>query len=415
ENRSLPQRQSIPRATPLPWATLSVSDNEFSTRFVDALLNDAVSRDVTDIHLHPRCDAWEVLYRIDGVLRLVDRIPRSGPTDPTQRLMVMAGLPTYRSQEPQEGRLRDTPDNVEMRLGVFPTVHGTRAVVRLFRQSNRLRHFGDLNLPTHARDQLQRCCNATDGAVLLCGPAGSGKTTTLYAALSHIASDSNTQESNPNAGPAQAVGSARRSVLTIEDPVESLIDGVSQSQIVANDRSTGMNLAAALRSAVRQDPEVLLVSEIRDPETAAAVMQSALTGHLIFSTMHAGNVVMALRRLVQLGLPHYLISSALRLIVVQRLLRIVCPSCDGTAADGKEACGPCGDSGMHGRIPIAETIAFDGSDPVGDTLLDALADGIDARSMWGRVQHHSVSRLMDQADQLVAEGKILPSEIMRVL
>ena len=283
--------------------SLSPEDAEYAVRAVDVLLSMAIESGASDLHLHPRSDGWEIAFRIDGVLAASHFLPLS-QSSPVMRLMVLAGLPTYRSSEPMEGRVRwesSEHQNLSMRLGGYPTVHGPRGVVRLLRRDETYHAIDSLGLPDDVQDTLTHVSEQTDGAVLLSGPAGSGKTTTMYAVLRKIAAER-----------------PKRSVLTIEDPVESLIDSISQSEL---DPTGGMTLASALRSAVRQDSEVLLVSEIRDPETAEAAFQASLTGHLVFSSLHASDAAASLRRLVQLGVPLHAIRSGVRAIVCQRLLR----------------------------------------------------------------------------------------------
>ncbi|MGB7346902.1 MAG: ATPase, T2SS/T4P/T4SS family, partial [Pirellulaceae bacterium] len=308
---------------------LKPSDQNYAIEAVDLLLAAAVQAGASDLHLHPRQDCWEVLFRIDGVLSPMYRLVGGGSNNPVIRLMVLAGLPTYRSSQPMEGRVTwegHATDDLSMRLGVFPTVHGPRGVVRFLRQESSFDSIDSLGLHDEVASELARSCQQTDGAIFLTGPAGSGKTTTLYAMLRRIAGEC-----------------PLRSVMTIEDPVESLIPQISQSEL---DPSGGMTLAAALRSAVRQDSEVLLVSEIRDPETAEAAFQASLTGHLIFSSLHASDVPASLRRLVQFGVPVPIVQSGIRTIVNQRLLRKRCNNCDGEAlAD----CENCAGTGYRGR------------------------------------------------------------------
>ena len=336
--------------------------------------------------------------RVDGVLTAVGVLPRGGSNDPVTRLMVLAMLPTYRSSQPMEGRLRweASPGDLSMRLGVFPTVHGPRAVVRLLRRETELDQLDALGLPTDVMSVLLQCSAQTDGAMLLSGPPGSGKTTTLYAVLRKIAS---------------AV--PRRSVITIEDPVESLIDSISQSEL---DESGGMTLASALRSAVRQDSEVLLVSEIRDPETAEAAVQASLTGHLVFSSLHATDIAAALRRLTQLGVPLHAIRSGVRAIASQRLLRRTCPSCQGEAGSGQaNTCADCLGTGYKGRIPLAQAVRFDGSDPAGEALADALQAGQSLDFMRRAAEQAGGIGLAGRAQQYIETGLTTAAEVYRVL
>lgn len=376
------------------WHELSPSDPQYAVRLVDAILAEAIRRGASDIHLHPRGDVYEILFRLDGVLAVIDTVSRSSTTDPVARLMVMARLPTYRSGEPMEGRLAEVSGNVEMRLGTFPTLHGQRAVVRLFAPQANLDRIDQLSLPEDIALQLRQLIDCRDGAILVVGPAGSGKTTTIYAALREI-----------------AAAKPRRSVLTIEDPIESVIDGISQSQLQA---ATGMTLAAALRSAVRQDPEVLLVSEIRDVETADAVLVSSLSGHLVFSTMHAADCAGALRRLVQMRLPPYLIQSGLRAVLSLRLLRRFCESCRDASEQEKAKCLHCGGCGYHGRVLIAECVRFDACE-VGEVVMQCLGSGESTTSISRSAIAAGMVPLAGAAWQLVDRGITDEAEVYRVL
>jgi len=253
-----------------------------------------------------------------------------------------------------------------------------------------------LQMTSDVSDQLSQLCAQTDGAVLLSGPTGSGKTTTMYAMLRRIAGET-----------------PRRSVMTIEDPVETVIDAISQSEL---DPSSGMTLASALRSAVRQDSEVLLVSEIRDPETAEAALQASLTGHLVFSSLHATDVAASLRRLVQLGVPSYVIRSGVRAIVTQRLLRRLCQRCRGeSAARGESDCEDCLGTGYHGRMPVAQCIRFDGSDPVGEALAETLESGASATEMRRAASAAGAVDLHALARRCVDQGLSDSAEVYRVL
>jgi general secretion pathway protein E len=246
---------------------------------------------------------------------------------------------------------------------------------------------------------LVELCAQTDGAVLLSGPAGSGKTTTLYAMLRHIAATT-----------------PRRSVVAIEDPVESVIDAISQSEL---DPSGGMTLASALRSAVRQDSEVLLVSEVRDPETAEAAMQASLTGHLVFSSLHATDVAASLRRMIQLGVPHYVVRSGVRAIVSQRLLRQLCPRCRSPQPAREEGesveCETCFGTGYRGRIAIAQCVRFDGNDPIGEAISEAIEDNASAEVMRRAARSAGGVDLHAAARQLVDQGMTDMTEVYRVL
>lgn len=350
------------------------------------------------MHVQPRRTTWEIAFRIDGVLQQVDSFDRSETSDPVSRLMALAGLPSYRGGVPQEGALRwQCNDQVEreMRLGIFPTVHGNRAAIRIMDARESVRDLDELGFDEATQTQLKSVCESRDGWLLVAGPAGSGKTTTLYACLSHI-----------------AAGAFRRSVLTIEDPIESVIDSISQSQLNA---SGGLTLAAAMRAAVRQDAEVLLVSEIRDIETAEAVLAASLTGHLCFSSIHAGSIGATLRRLVQMELPTFAIQSGLRGILCQRLLRLKCEQCSGKSKDAATLqCDNCLGTGYRGRVPIAQLVTFDGS-PVGQAVFNALVANRPASELDSIIAEAGMNSLSDQAARLVDVGLTDSAEVFRVL
>ena len=258
------------------------SHSDYAPRAVDALL--AVARDVgaTDIHLQPSGTHLELKFRVDGVLLPAATFPAALAGNVVSRLKVLAGLLTYHSDRPQEGRIRLPQDDVEMRVCTYPTLHGERAVVRLFGGAKRYQHLDDLGLPDDVLPTLQTLVGQTSGAILVSGPAGSGKTTTIYACLREIARRSGGQ----------------RSLMSIEDPVEVSVGGVAQSQVHP---TVGLDLAAGLRFLMRQDPEVIMVGEIRDRPTADAALQASLTGHLLLSTFHAGSAAETVGRLLDMA------------------------------------------------------------------------------------------------------------------
>ncbi|MCP4890580.1 MAG: Flp pilus assembly complex ATPase component [Planctomycetaceae bacterium] len=374
----------------------SRDDAGFATKMVDDCLSEAIRQSVSDIHFQPRRDCWEVFYRIDGVLHLAKSIPHDSTTSPVARLMSLAKLPSYMGGVPQEGAFQWTDQQNqphEMRLGIFSTVHGNRAVIRIMGQGGAVLRLDQLGLDGNTTDRLKNACDARDGWILIAGPAGSGKTTTLYACLQYIASN----EKN-------------RSVLTIEDPVESIIESISQSQLQPN---SGLTLAAAMRSAVRQDAEVLLVSEIRDDETAEAVLSASMTGHLCFSSIHARSLGSTLRRLVQMQLPTYAIRSGLRAVVCQRLVRRICEQCQAVESC-KANCDSCHGTGYRGRVPLFQLIEFDGAD-LSQTIFNRLESGAAADEIDQLVHERSGLSLRGQAAELI-ENKITDAnEVFRVL
>lgn len=360
---------------------------EYAIRFVDRLLELAVSAGASDVHLQPTKEGLEVRLRIDGALQTIGGF-RSGAADPVVRLKVLAGLLTYQTAVPQEGRLRDSDEGVPMRVSTFPTIFGERAVVRVQHPSGGLARLAQLGLEESLTAELCQLMDEQSGAILVAGPAGSGKTTLLYALLREVLERS---------------GGAR-SVLTVEDPVETVLEGASQTQL---DPAAGMNLAAALRSMLRQDPEVLLVGEARDPETAEAIMQASLTGHLILSSIHATDVATAVRRTVEMGLPPYLIRTGLRAMLGLRLLRRLCTACHGGGCDR------CTGTGYRGRFPIAQFVRMDSA--AGTRLGELLQREATADELSAALRQEGVSSLVDDAQRQVERGMTDRREAYRVL
>src|SRR5918997_3318745 len=274
----------------------------FSVDVVELILAEARAAGASDVHLQPTAEGLSMRWRIDGVLHEAGLIPREVAPNVVARLKVLAELLTYRTDVPQEGRIRGEAGDLEMSLSTFPTIHGEKAVVRLFAASGRLTRLNDLGLTAEILQVLRRLLGATSGAVLFSGPAGSGKTTTLYACLRELV----------------AATEGRRSLATLEDPVEVAVAGVAQSQV---NLSAGFDLETGLRSLLRQDPEVIAIGEIRDRATAEVAFQASLTGHLVLSTFHAGSAAGAVGRLADMGIEPYLLRSGILAIVSQRLVR----------------------------------------------------------------------------------------------
>jgi type II secretory ATPase GspE/PulE/Tfp pilus assembly ATPase PilB-like protein len=361
---------------------------------VDALLGEAVRRSASDVHLEPTHRALEVKYRLDGVLQPIASLPRELAPNVVARLKVLAELLTYRLDIPQEGRLQDAAERfgVDMRISTFPTIHGEKAAVRLFEATGRVLDLENLGLTADLVRSLQAMLRERSGAILLTGPSGSGKTTTIYACLRHLA---------------RAAGGGKQ-IVTIEDPVEQVLEGVSQAQARPG---TEFDFARGLRSLLRQDPEVIMIGEVRDPETASIAIEAALTGHLVFSTLHAGSACGVVGRLLEMGVETYLLTSGLRGILNQRLVRRLCEGCGRWEGEVWQAggCDACGGTGYRGRVLLAELVTLDAP------LRRAILAKSDTSTLEAVARAAGRPTIRDAAAEAVVLGVTTTQEIERVL
>jgi general secretion pathway protein E len=347
---------------------------------VDDLLDAAIESRASDIHIEPTADGTEVKLRIDGLLQTHSRYDAQVGRSLVTRLMVMGQLLTYRLDIPQEGRLRVDVEpgtrTLELRLAIMPTTHGLRAAVRMPAELIQPRSLDQLGLPTNALCGLKRFASSDAGMVIVTGPAGSGKTTTIYALLEHIARVS-----------------PGLSIVALEDPVERDIPGVTQIEISPFGQLT---YERALRSILRQDPQVLMLGEIRDAATASLAAQAALSGHRLICTLHASSPGGAISRLLEMGLEPYRITSALYGVLAQRLLRRL-----NTDHSPQR---------YRGRVPVAEFV------PITAMLRAAILTGADSTELQQvAAKEDDYSSLRDSADSLVAQHFTDLAEVRRVL
>lgn len=380
-------------APPPELAQLLLPPQDYDARrVVDWLVRMASKVGASDLHLRPTEGRVEVLTRIDGVLcHQLDL-----PCEIFERLVVglknMAKVASFRKSIPQDGRL--TVDGCEVRLATGPSHFGEKVVMRLVRQGGSLPQLDELGLLPAELQRWQQALTQPQGLLLATGPSGSGKTTTLYASLRWL-----WHRQQQWLGPKQGAG---LNVVTLEDPVELVVPEFTQTQIQP---AAGMTFASGLRSLLRQDPDVILLGEIRDGETASAAVQSSLTGHLVLSTIHARDSVGVIPRMLELGVEPYMLSAALCGIVYQRLLRLLCGHC---RQEGQPVgCSSCSMSGYQGRRAVAEILL----------VSEALRQGVLDRAPLSTLRHIAQSEgmidLAEAARARVSAGQTSTAEVCR--
>ena len=368
-----------------PPDLLEAGDDAPAIRLVNALLTEAVKAGASDIHVEPYERTTAVRFRVDGLLRDVLSPPaRLHPTI-VSRVKIMAGLDIAERRLPQDGRirLRVAGRDVDVRVSVVPTAPGERVVLRLLDRAAMLLGLADLGLAPDNAFRLDGLLARNHGLVLVTGPTGSGKTTTLYAAL-------------------QRLHTGERNIVTIEDPVEYQLRGIAQMQV--NPR-IDLTFASGLRAVLRQDPDVILVGEIRDRETVEIAMQAALTGHLVFSTLHTNDAPSAVTRLLDMGVEPFLIASSLLGVVAQRLVRRRCEACGAEAA---HECGACAGSGYRGRMAIHEMLLVD------DRVRALVMERADAAAIRRHAAAAGMASMRDDGLAKAALGLTTAAEVLRV-
>ena len=351
-------------------------------KLVNLLLVEALDSRASDVHLESSGHGLDVRYRIDGVLQSAPAPPASMSAAILSRLKIMAELDIAERRAPQDGRikLRLRDRDVDVRVSTVPVLRGESMVLRLLDGAGARLSLNQIGMAEETLRGFTNAISHPHGLVLVTGPTGSGKTTTLYSAIEHIRT-------------------GREKILTVEDPVEYELAGIAQMAV--NVRA-GVTFASALRSLLRQDPDVILVGEIRDADTAAIAMQAALTGHLVLSTLHTGDAPGAITRLLDLGVPDHLIASALRSVLAQRLVRTVCSACSG------KGCTACRQSGYHGRTGIYELLE------VGDRIRQEIARRSGTAALRLLALEHGMRPLADDAERWIGLGITTREEAIRV-
>lgn len=397
---------SVAQALPEPEDLLESEDDAPIIRLINALLTEAVKENASDIHIEPFENRLVVRLRVDGVLRMVLESRRAVAPLVVSRIKVMAKLDIAEKRLPQDGRisLRIAGRAVDVRVSTIPSGHGERVVLRLLdKQAGRL-ELNHLGMMRETQDLLDNLIHKPHGIILVTGPTGSGKTTTLYAALARLNDRS-------------------RNIMTVEDPIEYYIDGIGQTQV--NTR-VDMTFARGLRAILRQDPDVVMVGEIRDLETAEIAVQASLTGHLVLSTLHTNTAVGAVTRLRDMGVEPFLLSSSLLGMLAQRLVRLLCPDCKEPYTAGERecmaldlpkdkpptlyravGCEQCNRTGYRGRTGVYEMVMVD------DKMRSMVHDGSGEQALEHYARTKTPSIRQDGRRRVLA-GETSVEEVLRV-
>jgi type IV pilus assembly protein PilB len=384
------------------------ADDAPVVKLVNQIVAQAVEQGASDIHLAPDGRELRVRFRVDGVLHDATTVPRRMAGGVISRVKIMAEMNIAERRMPQDGRVGLAVDgrHIDLRVVTLPSVHGEAIVMRVLDKESVVTSLDKLGFSDTDRARFERACHETHGAVLVTGPTGSGKSTTLYAALQML----NTPEKN---------------IITVEDPVEYEMEGLTQLQVAAKH---GLTFAAGLRSMVRADPDVIMVGEIRDAETARIAIESALTGHLVLSTLHTNDAPSALTRLIEMGIEPFLVASALDCVVAQRLARMLCPNCKRRTIVSAEVlrengykalvdleayepvgCRRCSGSGYRGRLGLYEVMS------VTAEVRTLALERRPAEEMREVAVRQGMRRLRDDGLEKVKQGRTSIAEIARVI
>jgi type IV pilus assembly protein PilB len=377
-------------------------------KLVNTLLSQGVSHGASDVHFEAEPREMRVRVRVDGVLEEIARIPGRMVPGVVSRIKIMCELDISERRVPQDGRVGLTVDGkqIDIRVVTLPTVHGESVVMRILDRSNVLIEIPKLGLDDYSLARLQAATRHAHGSVLVTGPTGSGKSTTLYAVLNSL----NTPDKN---------------IVTIEDPVEYQLEGVTQ--VAVNPRS-GLTFATGLRAMMRADPDIIMVGEIRDRETAQIAIEAALTGHLLLSTLHTNDAPSSITRLVEMGIESFLVASSVRCVVAQRLARVLCTGCkkevtleaallarsgfhvaEDVAAYEAVGCPRCSGSGYRGRIGVYEIM------PISDAIRDLALHSASADQIMETARTEGMRTLREDAFEKVRQGVTAIDEVLRVL
>ncbi|POM12653.1 type II secretion system protein E [Pseudomonas sp. WP001] len=366
------------------------ADDAHIVNIVDWLLQYAFDQRASDIHIEPCREQGRVRFRIDGLLHDVYQFPPQVTTAVVSRLKSLGRMNVAEKRKPQDGRInmKTAGVEVELRLSTLPTAFGEKLVMRIFDPQVLLKDFDQLGLSADDQQRWQIMTRQANGIILVTGPTGSGKTSTLYSTLRQLA----TREVN---------------LCTVEDPIEMVEPAFNQMQVQHN---IDLTFASGIRALLRQDPDIIMIGEIRDQETAEMAIQAALTGHLVLSTLHTNDAPSAISRLQELGIAHYLIKATLIGVMAQRLVRVLCPHCKRGVADVYAAvgCGECRDSGYRGRAGLYEIMVLD------ETLKALITPGADVQALRHAALGQGMHSLRMAGMQKMKAGLTTLAEVLRV-
>lgn len=350
-------------------------------RLVNEIISEAMHTGVSDIHFEPGEKSFLVRFRKDGVLKIARKLPLRSISEVISRLKIMASIDIAEKRRPQDGRIHfdDGSKAVDIRVSALPTDYGQKMVLRLLDKGQIIHRLDSLGMTPEQIALCEKEIHKPYGMFLITGPTGSGKTTTLYTLL-------------------QMIRSTELNISTIEEPIEYKLDGITQTAVNAK---IDLTFAAALRTLLRQDPDVIMVGEIRDAETAELAIRAALTGHLVFSTLHTNDAPSAIVRLIDMGIEPFLVASAVNFIMAQRLVRRVCPKCGGKDPN----CLTCGGSGYKGRVSIFEMM------PMAETLREMVHKNASNAELREAAIRNGMKSLATDGAEKVALGLTTESEI----
>lgn len=382
----------------------NIAPDQSVVHLVDLLLHDAIAKNSSDIHLEPMRDRLRVRYRIDGVLIDQNPIVKSLMAQVISRIKVQAHMNIAEKRVPQDGKFRIGTQGIDLRVSTFPSLYGEKMVVRILDRAAHTMQLDNLGFDPDILATFKRLMRRQNGFFLVTGPTGSGKTTTLYAALSLL-------------------NSPEKNIVTLEDPVEYSLDGITQAQI---NPAAGFTFEQGIRSVLRQDPDIIMVGEIRDKQTARIAIEAALTGHLVLSTLHTNDAPSAIMRLMDMGIEPFLINASLSGVLAQRLVRMVCKNCSQGINPSEEelvtcdklginvnsllqgaGCSQCNQLGYKGRTGIFELLE------VSPALHSLIVKQPIFDTIYLQAQHDGMRILLDDGKQKVQEGIISLNELIR--